>query len=743
MNRKSWSLRLAIILVLSLFAFACTDPAPEDDYTEEPAPTRTPRSSSESSGGDGDTWLVMLYEDADDSILEKDMFIDLNEAETIGSNDNVTIVAQMDRYKGGFRGDGNWTTTKRFLIQQDSDLSHIKSEEIKDLGELDMSDPKVLVDFATWAIKKYPADHYVLILSDHGGGWTGGWTDDNPREGGSMTVQDIDNALNQIVSKSKIGQFDLVGFDACLMAQLEVVSAVAPYAQYTVLSEETEPAVGWAYADMLGALQENPDMSARDLAKAIVSGYIVKDIRITDAKARQAFLKELGEDSDMTAKELAREMSYEVTLSAVDLSKVRALNVAFNEVITLMTQAQGRKVARARSYAESYTSVFGDEFSSVFIDLGHFADLLSSEVDDPEISDAARALKKALGQAVIAEMHGSSKSASTGLSFYFPNSKLYKVTARKGDIQYTAYVGRFAAASLWDDYLAYYYAKKEFDPDTADLSVLDAMGAAQNDFSRAIDASEPAADAEIESPGTGTITIDPLEVSADEIGLDDLLTVSTVVHGENISYVYYYVSYYDEESDTYLTADMGFIQSDETKEVSGVYYPDWGEDTDIPIEFDWEPTLYFMSDGDEANDQFAYFEPEVYGASVEADIYSVWGTYTFVEDGSSVEAVIKFSGDGQMLNIFGFAGDDDDGGTPHEIIPQVGDTFIITEEWLEFDQDPEGEFVDYDGGTMTFNGTRFEMVPYEAYPGRYILGVIVEDMNGNYSEEFIEITVRE
>ena len=46
--------------------------------------TRTPRSTSAS----GDTWTVMVYQDADDQALEQDIFIDMNEMERIGSTDN-------------------------------------------------------------------------------------------------------------------------------------------------------------------------------------------------------------------------------------------------------------------------------------------------------------------------------------------------------------------------------------------------------------------------------------------------------------------------------------------------------------------------------------------------------------------------------------------------------------------------------------------------------------------------------
>jgi len=45
---------------------------------------------------------------------------------------------------------------------------------VESVGEVDMGDPQTLIDFVTWAVQKYPAQKYALILSDHGGGWTGG-----------------------------------------------------------------------------------------------------------------------------------------------------------------------------------------------------------------------------------------------------------------------------------------------------------------------------------------------------------------------------------------------------------------------------------------------------------------------------------------------------------------------------------------------------------------------------------------
>ena len=100
-----------------------------------------------SSSSEGQTWLVMLYQDADDKILEQDIYVDLNEAERVGSSDRVHVVAQVDRYKAGYPGDGDWSVARRFYLTRDEDLQRLGSQQVADLGEVNMSDGDTLVDF--------------------------------------------------------------------------------------------------------------------------------------------------------------------------------------------------------------------------------------------------------------------------------------------------------------------------------------------------------------------------------------------------------------------------------------------------------------------------------------------------------------------------------------------------------------------------------------------------------------------
>jgi hypothetical protein len=752
MPRKLFTLIFVILLALGGLT-GCGDDEEyydEQSYQEEEAPAQTenretspakPAPISAASNGEPGSWLVMLYQAADDQILEKDIFIDLNEAELVGSSDSITIVSQIDRYEDGFDGDGDWHSTKRFLVLQDDDLHTINSEELEDLGEVDMGDLNTLVEFATWAIETYPAEKYVLVMSDHGAGWLGGWNDDDPYEGSSLTMAHIDEALETILQNTGIDAFELVGFDACLMGQMEVFSAIAPHARYAVASAEVEPALGWAYADFLQSLTDNPGMDGRDLAQSIVDSYIDQDFRITDDNARRDLVEEtFGVEGDYSAEEVAREMSQDITLTAVDLSVMRDLAASINDFVAVLSDVDQKQIAKARTYAQSYESVFGDDEKPSYIDLGHFAALVSEKVKDNGVMEAASAVIDNLQLATIAEKHGEKRPGSTGMSIYFPNSGLFETTAGGSEISYTEYATRFAAASLWDDFLTFHYTGEEIDFNSADLDVLLANRSQLASLGEAAKRSQPSAGAVIVSPARGEISLAPVSAEPGEITVDETLTLTTEVTGVNIGYIYYYVAWYEPESDSYLTADMGFVGSEEIKEVGGVYFPDWGDEPGFELSIDWEPTLYYLSNGYSDEDIFAFFEPEVYGSTPETDIYSVNGIFTYADTGQQRHAVMKFGGDGKMKALYGFTGKDGTGAM-HEISPRANDTFTVFEEWLEFDANEDSEFVNYEGGTMTFRDKPVTMEAYYGYSGEYLLGFIIEDLDGKTVEAFVPVTV--
>ncbi len=239
--------------------------------------------------------------------------------------------------------------------------------------------------------------------------------------------------------------------------------------RYAVASEEVEPALGWAYTSVLQALTQNPDMDGAELSRTIVESYIEGDQRIVDRNARAEFLSQnspmgglFGSTADVPATQLARQIGQTSTLTAMDLGQMPKLIDRFNQLSLVLQNSRQQAIARARTYALSFTSIFGNQVPPSYIDLGSFLQLLMEGANDSRVSTAAENLLSAMQQAVISEKHGPKKSGATGITIYFPNSQLYQ-SAVTGAKSYTAIADRFAAESLWDDFLAYHYTGQKFD----------------------------------------------------------------------------------------------------------------------------------------------------------------------------------------------------------------------------------------------------------------------------------------
>ncbi|MBN1318798.1 MAG: hypothetical protein JXA42_25180 [Anaerolineales bacterium] len=714
---------------------AATQPGGVSLPTSLPRSTRTPRPFTPPavSSQTGQTWLVMLYQDADDKILEQDIYLDLNEAERVGSDERLHIVSQIDRFKAGYRGDGDWSSTKRYYLTLDNDLKSVYSQEVADLGEVNMADGESLVDFCTWAIDTFPASKYVLILSDHGMGWPGGWTDPDPggrgaddvdlaATGDKLFLMELDRALQEIRDETGIGQFELIGMDACLMGHLEVFDALAPHARYAVASQETEPALGWAYTGFLGALRDDPEMDGAELGRLIVESYIQEDQRIVDEEARAEFLSRGSPLSGLfgmpSAEQLAQQMEGGVTLAAVDLRAMPTLMNRVNELSYVLQDANQRDVAKARSFAQSFTSVFGKEVPPSYLDLGHLAQLLKAETGSDEVARAADGVLAALEQAVIAEKHGSKKPAASGISIYFPNSQLYQ-SRYAGYRSYTTIAQRFAVESLWDDFINFHYTGKSFDLGEGLIAV-------------------PEKDASIVGPGVEEIELSPVTLSTDRVAPGETIRLGVDIHGMNVGYVLLFTGFIDQESNSIYVADTDYLESRETREINGVYYPDWGDEGEFTMEFDWEPVVFAINDGVES--VVALLNPEVYGASTEQAVYTVEGIYTFADGGESRYARLYLS-NGVLQQVFGYTGESGTG-APREIIPSQGDTFTVLERWLDLnEQGKVTQTATQEGGVLTFGEETFSWETLDAAAGQYVVGFIVQDLDGNAYESFDVVIV--
>ncbi len=653
-------------------------------------------------------WTVIVYSAADDEVLEESMWFDVNEMEMVGSTPQVNVVVQLDRYAGAFTGDGDWTDTRRFLIQQDNDLNSITSPVVQSLGEVDTGDPQTLIDFVTWTIQNYPAKKYALVMSDHGGGWTGGFSDMSAASYSELSIPEIVASIETIRQNTGIDKFELIGFDACLMGQIEVFGSLYPYSNYMVASEEVEPGYGWSYSAWLEQLVRNPAANGSDLSQFIVSTYVVNDVLLSGGR--------------VSADEIAQEEAT-TTLSAIESARVPDVIGAMNQFVSAAASLDQSLVAEARTYSRSYFSLFGEEVSPSFVDLGNFSEVLATFTEDPGVQQTAIQLQTAIDSAVVAEKHGVNMSGSSGIAFHFPDSDLYYFTEFNADFPpyYAESSVRFLEQSVWDEFLNYHYTGEAFDPQ-------EGMAVA------------PSRAAEIIAPGASEMTVGPIQISDTDISGDELVTISTTVDG-NVAYIHTALYFWDPASESYWIGDVSYYIAPNTVTVGGVNVPDYGE-SPIQVQYEWSPTLYSLTDGE--HDAFVLLEPAEYLSADGETVYAVYGQYTYVNSNTPVDASLYFDADGNFLYAYAFPdGDENGASTPVEITPQIGDQFTDYVQYYTFDANDNPIF-SYELSSDVFTWGEEGFSFYASYPvdGEYAVGIVAYDFDNNFvaNFEFINYT---
>ena len=229
---------------------------------------------------------------------------------------------------------------------------------IEGYEKANMSDQTTLVAFIDYCYENYPADQYDLILWDHGGGFAYGFgRDENFTEPWLITMADMITAFGGTEMFKDGKKFEIIDFDACLMAGVEVAAVLAPYTDYLVVSADTEPGYGQEYSCWLNAVRENPGMNGFELGKQIVNGL-------------KAYYDERSRDA---------------TLSVVDTKQFteRLLPelIALDKILISEAKNKGALNGRYNFYDELYSIAASFEYADgdySLYDLGNLVGALSS-----------------------------------------------------------------------------------------------------------------------------------------------------------------------------------------------------------------------------------------------------------------------------------------------------------------------------------------------------------------------------
>jgi hypothetical protein len=318
-------------------------------------------------------WLAMFYLGGDDDLFEFGKQL-LNEAKGVGSTDRVAIVAQHDPVQPK-------AMTRRGQLANGQWASQV-------VGETEGS-PKDIVDFIEYAKTAFPAKKRMLVLWDHGNGWQNVHVFESVM---AATVRLHIQDFSRFVGPQH--GINVLCFDSCLMAMIEIAYQLRERVEYIVASENVVPAdSGWPYDSILRTLTVRPETEPEQVVRSIVDGFC-------------GSYNGSGQP---------------VTLSAIKVSEVEpavaAIDCLSRELIAACINGSREKVLFARRYSQS----FGNPD---YVDLVSFCDELRRLLADKKcIVAAADEVKKSVGRLVIGTTRGGARSirGAHGISIYFPD----------------------------------------------------------------------------------------------------------------------------------------------------------------------------------------------------------------------------------------------------------------------------------------------------------------------------------
>ncbi len=389
---------------------------------------------------DSRDWTIIVYMDGDND-LEDFALKDLNEMEN-AIEDNIDIIVLVDRAKGYTKKDGDWSDTRVYQIKKDTNLNKVNSKLLQKLGEQNMGDPKLLSDFLASAIKSFPAKHYALIMWNHGGGWSNNAHDlDAPNsitKRDYLTLNELSSAIKEALNKINIDRLDLIGFDMCLMSQIEIAYAIKDYFKVMVASEANEPGDGWPYSSVLPEFAKGTK-GARGIATSIVDSYN----RFYLTKGVQMY-----------------------TVSALDLTMIDSVIKSFNEItqkVSLYLDNGWSVISRSLFFSEAYQARIEDikraKGAIASIDM---MDALKSVVKNTKLKQVERDYENfvdVVDRFVLSRANSNSRKRSNGISIYAP------VMEQNYNRKYENIA--FAKHTYWAKFLNALYAKQKQNTTTA------------------------------------------------------------------------------------------------------------------------------------------------------------------------------------------------------------------------------------------------------------------------------------
>ena len=378
--KKKKVLSVLLVLTMGLSLTACSDGETESNEAV---------SVTEAVEAEPGSWAIYWYLCGSD--LESGGGFatgDLSELLEVELPENVNVVIETG-------GANEWQND---VVDADKLQRWVYSSEglelVDEQPSASMGEAETLAEFLNFAKTNYPGEKTAVVFWNHGGGSVSGAAFDEIYGYDSLTLDEMYAAFSSVWDPSEENPpLELVGFDTCLMATVDVAYTFNDLAHYLVASEETEPANGWYYSQWVGALADDPSMDGEALGRVICDAYY-------------AGCEEVGTQDN-------------TTLSLTDLTKVSLLLDSYEtfgaEALAAACEDPGffSQFGRAAAQSENYGGNTREQGYTNMVDLGHMArqtaDMLASS---QEVLDA-------LNDCVLYQVGGKYRTEATGLSCYY------------------------------------------------------------------------------------------------------------------------------------------------------------------------------------------------------------------------------------------------------------------------------------------------------------------------------------
>ena len=315
---------------------------------------------------------------------------DFNQMASVDLSGKVKVIVQTGGAARWQNININPNKTQRWLMDENG------VKQISSVPAINMASVDNLADFLTFCKDNYPADHTMVLFWDHGGAYTGYGVDE--LYDSTLSLDDMHEALEKSVGYDPENPFfEVIGFDACLMANTDVINSLYGFSKYLLASEETEPGTGWDHEAWLSYLNEHTETNGAQLGKVVTDSYM---------DASNGAFADLGYVSAGTFSVLEMNEAKATSDAYADFMKA-ALEAALKDptVISEVSASAKRSVFFAGSIYYAYNT----------IDLGLWMDNITGD-----LADEAAAVSEHLHKAVLYHRGSSYLKEAQGISVYYP-----------------------------------------------------------------------------------------------------------------------------------------------------------------------------------------------------------------------------------------------------------------------------------------------------------------------------------